>query len=145
MTASHKDQTPLAVNGLITKSSPYSVDVTLDRLEAALKERGYIIFARLDHAGAAASVGLNMPRSTVLIFGNPRVGTPNFIRNPSLAIDLPLKALVYQDVGANVWLSYNSAKYLFETIYARHGLHVDTDAMGRMESTYDAIANAALK
>jgi uncharacterized protein (DUF302 family) len=145
MTASRKDQTSSVVNGLITKSSPYSVDVTLDRLEAALKEQGYVIFARLDHADAAASVGVKMPRSTVLIFGNPRVGTSNFVRQPTLAIDLPLKVLVYQDANGNVQLSYNSAKYLFETIYARHGIHSDPDAMKRAESTYDAITDTALK
>jgi uncharacterized protein (DUF302 family) len=145
MMALHSPEMPSAVDGLITKPSRYSVDVTLDRLEAALKEQGYVIFARIDHADAAASVGLKMPRATVLIFGNPRVGTSNFIQQPTLAIDLPLKALIYQDASGNVRLSYNSAKYLFETIYARHGLHVDTDVMSRMESTYDAITDAALK
>ena len=71
-----------AVDGLITKPSAYSVDVTLDCLERALKERGFMIFARLDHAAAAASVGLKMPRETVLVFGNPRLGTPNFLKYP---------------------------------------------------------------
>src|ERR1700730_13336755 len=68
----------------VTKPSNYSPDDTLDRLEAALKERGFIIFARLDHAAAAQSLALEMPRSTVLVFGNPRLGTPRFIQVPTL-------------------------------------------------------------
>jgi uncharacterized protein (DUF302 family) len=111
-----------AVDGLITKPSAHQATETLDRLEAALKERGSMIFARLDHAAAAESVGLKTPKSTVLVFGNPRVGTPVFIKHPTLAIDLPLKALVWEDAGGKVSLSYNSAKYLFVTIYGRHGV-----------------------
>jgi len=145
MAGPRSEPSPSAVDGLITKPSPHSVDVTLDRLEVALKEHGYVVFARIDHADAAASAGLRMPRATVLIFGNPRVGTPNFIQQPTLAIDLPLKALVYQDADGNVLVGYNSAKYLFETIYARHGIHGDPDAMKRAESAYDAITDTALK
>src|SRR5436190_21560233 len=74
-----------AAEGLVTKASTHSVDETLDRLEAALKERGLIIFARIDHAAAAQSMGLKMPRSTVLAYGNPRVGTPRFIQHPTTA------------------------------------------------------------
>ncbi len=90
-----------AVDGLITKPSAYPATETLDRLEAALKERGFIIFTRLDHAAAAQSVGLKMPKSTVLVFGNPRFGTPVFTKHPTLAIDLPLKALVWEDASGN--------------------------------------------
>src|SRR6266849_2891523 len=110
-----------AVDGLITKPSAYPVAETLDRLEAALKERGFIIFTRLDHAAAAESLALKMPKSTALVFGNPRLGTPVFIKHPSLAIDLPLKALVWEDASGKVSLSYNSAQYLLVTIYGRHG------------------------
>jgi uncharacterized protein (DUF302 family) len=76
-----------ATEGLITKPSAHSADATLDRLETTLKERGYTIFARLDHAAAAQSVSLKMPRSTVLVFGYPLAGTPNFIQHPTAAID----------------------------------------------------------
>jgi uncharacterized protein (DUF302 family) len=86
-----------AVDGLITKPSAYPATETLERLETALKERGSIIFTRLDHAADVQSVGLKMPKSTVLVFGNPRLGTQLFIKHPTLAIDLPLKALVWED------------------------------------------------
>src|SRR5688572_26331473 len=123
-----------AVDGLITKPSAYPTTETLDRLEAALKERGFVIFTRLDHAAAAEAVGLKMPRSTVVVFGNPRLGTPVFMRHPTLAIDLPLKALVWEDSSGKVSLSYNSAQYLLVTIYGRHGALTSSDAITRIEN-----------
>ena len=134
----------LAVEGLITKPSAYPAAATLDRLEAALKERGFIIFARLDHAAAAESVGLKMPYSTVLVFGNPRGGTPNFIKHPTLAIDLPLKALVWEDANGKVWLSYNSSQYL-TTIYGRHGAPRNPEATTRLESALAAASDTAVQ
>jgi len=110
-----------ADSGLITKPSAHSAEVTTQRLEDAIKARGFKVFARLDHAAGAKEFGLSMPYSTVVVFGNPKLGTPNFVENPPLAIDLPLKALVWEDKDGEVWLSYNSSKYLYETIYARHG------------------------
>jgi uncharacterized protein (DUF302 family) len=133
-----------AVDGLITKASAYRATETLDRLEAALKERGFIIFARLDHAAAAESVGLKMPRSTVVVFGNPRVGTPVFIKHPTLAIDLPLKALVWEDASGKVSLSYNSAQHLV-AIYGRHGAPTNPEATTRIESLLTAATDAAVK
>lgn len=136
---------PNAVDGLITKPSTYSVDMTLDRLETALKERGFIIFARLDHAAAAASVGLNMPRATVLVFGNPRLGTPNFIKYPTLAIDLPIKALVWEDANRKVWLSYNTQEYLNEFAYARHGAPIDQELTNKIAGVFAAVTDTATK
>lgn len=134
-----------AVDGLITKPSAYPAIETLERLEAALKERGFIIFTRLDHAAAAESVGIKMPKSTVLVFGNPRLGTPVFIKHPTLAIDLPLKALVWEDASGKVSLSYNSAQYLLVTIYGRHGAPTNPEAMTRIESLLTAATDAAVK
>lgn len=133
-----------AVEGLITKPSAYPAATTLDRLEAAVKERGFIIFARLDHAAAAEAVGLRMPPSTVVVFGNPRLGTPTFIQHPTLAIDLPLKALVWEDAHGKVWLSYNSAQYLM-TIYGRHGAPTNPEATTRLESALAAATDAAVQ
>jgi uncharacterized protein (DUF302 family) len=132
-------------DGLITKPSTHPAAATLDRLEAALKERGFVIFARLDHAAAAESVGLKMPRSTVLVFGNPRLGTPVFIQHPTLAIDLPLKAVVWEDANGKVWLSYNSAEYVLSTIYGRHGAPTNREAIARMDSVLAAAGDAATK
>ncbi len=136
---------PNPVDGLITKPSAYSVDMTLDRLETALKDHGFIIFARLDHAAAAASVGLKMPRETVLVFGNPRIGTPNFIKYPTLAIDLPIKTLVWEDANGKVWLSYNTQKYLNESTYARHGAPIDTELTKQIDGMFAAVTDAATK
>ena len=134
-----------AVDGLITKPSAYPAAETLDRLEAALKERGFTIFTRLDHAAAAEAVGLKMPKSTVLVFGNPRLGTPVFIKHPTLAIDLPLKALVWEDANGKVSLSYNSAQYLAVTIYGRHGAPTNPEATSRIDSLLTAATDAAVK
>ena len=135
-----------ADDGQITKPSAYPATETLDRLEAALKERGWVIFTRLDHAAAAGSVGLKMPKSTVLVFGNPLLGTPVFIERPTLAIDLPLKALVWEDDGGKVSLSYNTAEYLLVTIYGRHGAApVSPDAIARLDVLLTAVTDAAVK
>jgi uncharacterized protein (DUF302 family) len=133
-----------AVEGLITKPSPHSVGATIDRFEAAVKKRGFMVFARLDHAAAAESVGLKMPRATVIVFGNPRLGTPVFMKTPTLAIDLPLKAMVWEDANAKVFLSYNSAEYLYGTIYVRHGAPSDKAVAAKVEGTLEAIADEAV-
>jgi uncharacterized protein (DUF302 family) len=99
-------------NGLIHLRSPYSVTDTLQRLEAAITTRGLTIFARIDHSGEAAKVDLKMSPTELLLFGSPKSGTPLMIASPSLAIDLPLKALAWQDAEGVVWLSYNSPEYL---------------------------------
>lgn len=134
-----------AVDGLITKPSAYSVEITLDRLEAGLKEKDFTIFTRLDHAVAAQSVGLKMPRETVLVFGTPKVGTPNFLKYPTLAIDLPIKMLVWEDAAGKVWLSYNSQKYLHDAQYARHGVPLNQEAIDRVEGVMAAVTDKATK
>lgn len=133
------------VDGLITRPSANSVDVTIEKFEAAAKKRGLKIFARLDHAAAAESVGLKMPRATVIVFGNPRIGTPVFIKTPTVAIDLPPKAMVWEDSNGKVFLSYNSAEFLFGTIYARHGVQSDAAVTAKVESMYAAIADEAVE
>lgn len=99
-------------NGLITHPSPYTVPETLDRLEAILRTKNITIFARVDHSGEAAKVGLTMPPTQLLIFGNPKGGTPIMVAAPLAAIDLPLKALAWQDAGGKVWISINDPHYL---------------------------------
>jgi uncharacterized protein (DUF302 family) len=99
-------------NGVIHLRSPYSLANTLQRLESAITTKGIAIFARIDHSGEAAKVGLAMPSTELLIFGSPKSGTPLMVASPSVAIDLPLKALVSQDTEGAVWLSYNSPEYL---------------------------------
>jgi uncharacterized protein (DUF302 family) len=103
--------------GLITLPSPYSVSETISRLEAILREKGVTVFECIDHCGEAEKLGLKMRPTQVLIFGSPKAGTPMMIAAPSLAIDLPLKALVAEDEHGKVSLTYNSPEYLQQ----RHG------------------------
>jgi uncharacterized protein (DUF302 family) len=104
-------------SGMINVPSPYSVPETVARLESVLKEKSVAVFALIDHSGEAEKAGLSMRPTQLLIFGNPKAGTPLMVAAPSLAIDLPLKALAWQDEKNQVWLSYNSPEYLQE----RHG------------------------
>jgi uncharacterized protein (DUF302 family) len=99
-------------DGMVHVSSPYPVPETFKRLETIVLARGLSILARIDHSGDAAKVGLKMHPTQLLIFGNPKAGTPLMIASPTLAIDLPLKALVWEDGEGKVWVSYNSPEYL---------------------------------
>ena len=135
----------VADNGLVTKASAYSSKATLDRLEKALTKRGFMIFAHLDHQAAAKSKDIDMPFSTVLVFGNPKIGTPGFIRKPQLAIDLPLKALVWEDKAGKVWLSYNSGTYMHQTIYARHDAPFKAKVTKMINKRFGAITDEAVK
>jgi uncharacterized protein (DUF302 family) len=108
-------------SGVIDVSSRYSVPETLSRLQSMLKEKGVTVFALIDHSGEAEKVGFTMRPTQLLIFGSPKGGTPLMVAAPRLAIDLPLKALAWQDEQGNVWLSYNSPEYLQE----RHGFPAD--------------------
>jgi len=101
-------------NGIINKPSNHSVDETVTRLEGILQAKQTTIFALVDHSGEAAKVGLTMRPTKLLIFGNPKAGTPLMLAAPSIAIDLPLKILVWEDGQGKVWLSYNSPEYMKE-------------------------------
>jgi len=105
-------------NGIVNKPSSHSVDETVERLEAILQAKGVTLFALVDHSGEAAKVGIKMRPTKLLIFGNPKAGTPLMRAAPSSAIDLPLKLLVWEDGEGKVWISYNSQQYLQK----RHGL-----------------------
>ena len=104
-------------NGLIRIASHYPMDETVQRLQKAFTEKGLQVFAVIDHSGEAQKVGLKMPPTKVLIFGSPKAGTPPMLAAPSLAIDLPLKALVSEDAERRVFVTYNDPEYL----RMRHG------------------------
>ena len=108
----------MPANGLQRVASPHTVDETVQRLKNILVERGLQLFALVDHSGEAEKVGLKMPPTKLLIFGSPKGGTPVMLAAPSIAIDLPLKALVSEDANGKVWVSYNSPDYLQQ----RHGV-----------------------
>jgi uncharacterized protein (DUF302 family) len=104
--------------GIVKVSSHHPVDETIDKLKIILKSKGVTLFALVDHSGEAEKVELKMPPTKLLIFGNPKGGTPLMLATPSAALDLPLKILVAEDSQGRVWISYNSPDYLKE----RHGL-----------------------
>jgi uncharacterized protein (DUF302 family) len=111
-TAGKEQRAMTAGEGIISKASTRPVPETLERLEAVLRGKGITVFARIDHSGEAAKVGLTMPPTQLLIFGSPKAGTPVMLAAPTAAIDLPLKALAWQDAEGQVWLSYTDPAYL---------------------------------
>ncbi|MBV8834048.1 MAG: DUF302 domain-containing protein [Acidobacteriaceae bacterium] len=98
--------------GFVSTSSNHSVNETVERLKQLLHAKGVTLFAVVDHSGEAEKAGMKMPPTQLLIFGNPKAGTPVMLAAPSIAIDLPLKILVWEDAQGKVWTSYNSATYL---------------------------------
>jgi uncharacterized protein (DUF302 family)/uncharacterized membrane protein YidH (DUF202 family) len=109
---------PATNKGIIDRPSSHSVELTVDRLKNILQSKGVTLFALVDHSGEAEKVGMKMRPTKLLIFGSPKGGTPLMLAAPSVAIDLPLKILVWEDSQGKVWISYNSPDYLKE----RHGL-----------------------
>ena len=105
-------------SGIVDLPSRHSVSETIARLQSILEKSGVTVFALVDHSGEAAKVGLEMRPTQLLIFGNPKGGTPLMVAAPSVAIDLPLKALAWQDAEGKVWLSFNAPEYLQQ----RHGI-----------------------
>ena len=112
---------PSTNNGIVNKPSKHSVDQTVEKLKGVLQAKGVTLFALVDHSGEAEKAGMKMPPTKLLIFGNPKGGTPLMLAAPSIAIDLPLKILIWEDGQGKVWVSYNSLEYLQE----RHGVPQD--------------------
>ena len=107
--------------GIVHKLSNHSVDSTLDHLKTILLNKGITLFALIDHSGEAAKAGMQMRPTKLLIFGSPKAGTPLMLAAPSIAIDLPLKILVWEDASGKTWVSYNAPAYLQQ----RHGFPQD--------------------
>jgi uncharacterized protein (DUF302 family) len=125
-------------NGIVDTPSPYSVEQTVEKLRNVLQARGLTLFALVDHSGEAEKVGLNMPPTRLLIFGSPKGGTPAMLAAPSIAIDLPLKALIAEDGGGKVWISYNAPEF----VGRRHNL---PDALWPNISAVGAIVEEAVR
>ena len=130
----------MAVDGLITLRSSHGPKDTMNRLETEVKGKGLTVFARIDHAAGAAEVGLSLRPTELLIFGNAKGGTPLMESVQTIGIDLPLKALVWQDASGNTWLSYNDPNWLAK----RHGLGHEADAAVKaIAAALDAMAKTA--
>jgi uncharacterized protein (DUF302 family) len=99
-------------NGIITVSTHRTVEETVDKIKSLLVGRGIKLFAFIDHSGEAEAIGMKMPPTKLLVFGNPKGGTPLMLASPTVAIDLPLKILVAEDANGKRWISYNSPQYL---------------------------------
>ena len=126
--------------GLTTIQSSFGPKDTMNRLEAAVQAKGMTVFARIDHAAGATAVGLSLRPTEVLIFGNAKGGTPLMNSVQTIGLDLPLKALVWQDASGDTWLSYNDPAWLAQ----RHGIGAETQtAVNNMTAALNAIANAA--
>jgi uncharacterized protein (DUF302 family) len=122
----------MAADGLITIPSSFGAEETADRLESEITARGMTVFARVDHAAGAAQVGMTLRPTELLIFGNAKGGTPLMQSDQAVGIDLPLKALIWEDADGKTWLSYNDPKWIAQ----RHGLGADA------ERVTDTLANA---
>lgn len=130
-----------AAEGLTVKSSPYGVEETIDRLEAAVRDRGLTVFTRIDHRRGAEGAGLELAPTLLLVFGNPKAGTPLMQEARTIAIDLPMKALAWEDGEGTVWLAYNEPRYLAQ----RHDLTGQPALLGRMSRLLDAVTDAATR
>ena len=124
-------------DGLVSIKSPYAAHETMTRLENLVKERGLTVFARIDHAAGAAKIGMTLRATDVLIFGNPQGGTPLLMCAQTVGIDLPLKALVWEEASAQVWLSYNDIAFL-----ARRHEAPDCPAVASLRRALAGIAEA---
>lgn len=126
-------------DGLINLRSAHSVPETIDRLVSIATSHGLIVFARIDHAAGAAEVGMELRPTQLLIFGNPRGGTPLMQERQTAGIDLPIKALAWEDAAGAVWLTYNDTRWLAR----RHALEASADAIAAIEAGMAAVTKAA--
>jgi uncharacterized protein (DUF302 family) len=125
-------------SGFVTLPSAHGAAATLDRLEKLLRAKGIHVFARIDHAAGARQVGLPLRATEVLLFGNPLAGTPLMQSRQTVGIDLPLKALAWEDEAGRAWLTYNEPEYLAR----RHGIVDRQDAVRAMTAGLQALARA---
>jgi len=131
--------TAAAGNGLISVKSSHDVKVTADRLENVLNQKGMTVFIRINHAAGARKVGKKLRPTELVVFGNPKVGTPLMQCSQSVGIDLPQKALIWQDDKGQAWLSYNDPNYLVQ----RHGLAGCAEVIKKVEKALSNFAKAA--
>jgi len=128
-----------APDGMIVKTSTHSVSATLDKLESVLEKNGIRVFLRVDHTAGAKRVGLDLPATQLLIFGNPKLGTPLMQTERTVAIDLPMKALAYADADGDVHLAYNDPAYFAR----RHGITGRDGVIDKMTGALDKLTDAA--
>ena len=129
-----------ASNGLVIKQSPYSAAKTLDRWEQILKQKHIRVFARISHKQNAAGVELKLRPTELLIFGNPKLGTYFFMSNQTAGIDLPMKAMAWEDASGKTWVAYNDPQYIAD----RHGIKDRADIIKKMKGALEKFSNYAI-
>lgn len=129
----------IAADGVINVQSAFNVKITADRLESILNEKGMTIFKRIKHSESAGNVGIDLRETELIIFGNPKVGSPLMKCQQSVAIDLPQKALIWEDHESKVWISYNDPIYLKK----RHGISGCEEVISKIKKALSGIAKAA--
>lgn len=131
--------------GLVTTPSAHPVRMTLDRFATAVRAAGWVVFTEIDHAAAARDAGLTLRPRTVMIFGNPRTGTAALAANPTLALDLPMRAVVWEDEQGRVFLTRSTGEDTAERVFARHGVAVPPAGRQAMETALAGMARQAVE
>jgi len=129
-----------SLDTMVQVKSAHSVEVTIEKAEAFVEAKQWKVFGRFDHAAAAAEFGKEMAPTIVVIFGNPAAGTGAMNKNRLLAVDLPLKALAYEDDNGDVWFAYNTGEWVASEVFGRHGFNPNPDGMNKL---FAAMAAAA--
>src|SRR5210317_1360525 len=129
----------MASDGMVNVQSNFNVEETADRMESILKEKGMTVFNRIKHSEAAAAVGIELRHTELILFGNPKVGSPLMKCQQSVAIDLPQKALIWEDANAKVWISYNDPVYLEK----RHNIAGCKEVISKIKKALSGITKSA--
>lgn len=134
-----------AGDGLVTTPSRHDVDQTIARFETAVRREGWVVFGTVDHAAAARRAGLALERRTVILFGDPRAGSPAMAAHPTLALDLPMRVLVWQDRAGQVFLTRSTGADLARRVFARHGVDLPEGVAAGMEAFQAKLAREATR
>lgn len=132
-----------ADNGLVTRPSTHTARETVTRFAAAVREAGWVVFTEIDHAAAANAVGMQLQPRTVVLFGNPSTGTPPMRAAPTLAIDLPMRVLIWQDDAGRAFVTRSTGRDIGERVFARHGLDLPADAQRNFDSVIAGLVRKA--
>lgn len=129
--------------GLVTRPSAHPARVTLDRFEAAVRDAGWVVFTEVDHAAAARAVGLELRTRTVVLFGNPRAGTGAMAEHPTLALDLPMRVVVWEDDAGHVQVTRSTGQDIATRVFARHGVAIPAAAQAASDAFLDGLVRKA--
>lgn len=129
--------------GLVTRPSAHTPRATLDRFAAAVREAGWIVFTEVDHAAAAREAGMALRARTVVLFGNPRAGTPGMAANPTLAIDLPMRVLVWEDDQGRTFITRSTGADIAERVFVRHGVTIPPEGQRNTDAFLETLVRKA--